>query len=243
MKTLHAALGVLVASLGLISTLAAAPAGVWRGSIAVPGNPLDIKITLKEENSKWSGTIDIPAQGIKAWTLKDVSVKGSEIRFAMPNVPGDPTFDGQLAKDAKSITGDFSQSGGTMKFSLRPSAPGEADPRPDSSQNAKAGLGLEGYWSGKLQMAGTSLRLGMNIKKTPQGRVSGTLDSPDQNTMDIPIEKITLENGQLAVELPALKARFEGKLTKDKIAGEWQQLGNSLPLILTRQDKAPAATK
>ena len=51
---------------------------------------------------------------------------GSRVSFALPAVPGAPTFTGTVSSDATSITGPFSQAGQSFPFELeRPAAPVE----------------------------------------------------------------------------------------------------------------------
>ncbi len=94
------------------------PAGRWEGAINLPGSELKIELTLTH-NGKWSGTIDIPAQGARNLALANVTVAGSAVSFELPGVPGAPTFEGTLAPDGASIAGDFTQGGQTIPFKLQ----------------------------------------------------------------------------------------------------------------------------
>jgi len=97
-------------------------AGDWAGTISVPGLELDIQIALKEGNP-WTGTIAIPAQGLKDFTLSDLKAEGPALSFGMAGIPGDPRFQGRLGMDGR-ITGTFSQHGKNYPFALgRPSVP------------------------------------------------------------------------------------------------------------------------
>ena len=96
---------------------AATPSGHWEGAIQLPGQELQIQIDLAPKGDTWEGTIAIPLQGVKNMPLAAISVKGDSVNFAL-SAPGQPQFAGTLSKDAKSLSGQFSQGGGTVPFSV-----------------------------------------------------------------------------------------------------------------------------
>ncbi len=95
------------------------PAGHWEGAISVPGTELGIIVELKQEASALSGTISIPAQGLKGFVLASVKLEGQRLSFEMPNIPGTPTFTGTISADGNSVEGTMSQAGGSVPFKLR----------------------------------------------------------------------------------------------------------------------------
>ncbi|HET9266014.1 MAG TPA: serine hydrolase [Vicinamibacterales bacterium] len=115
-------LAILLACWAAASVVAAqdaSPAGRWEGSVSVPGSELKIAVTLRQAGgAAWNGTIDIPAQGARNMPLGDVTVDGSRVSFALPAVPGAPTFTGTVSSDASSITGTFTQAGQSFPFKL-----------------------------------------------------------------------------------------------------------------------------
>ena len=122
--TLAISVGILTAGWAGTSVVAAAqpvsPAGTWEGSVSVPGSELKIAVTLRQvSGAAWSGTIDIPAQGARDMPLGNVTVAGSDVSFALPVLPGSPTFKGTLSADGGSITGTFAQAGQTAPFRLQ----------------------------------------------------------------------------------------------------------------------------
>ena len=93
--------------------------GHWEGHIEIPGQPLAVKIDLAVDDGDWRGTIGIPAQGAKDLPLSGIHVaeegEGTRVKFSIRDVPGNPTFDGQLQNGI--ISGTFSQGG--VKFDFR----------------------------------------------------------------------------------------------------------------------------
>lgn len=111
---------VLLALVGLPSLVAAnTPAdfsGHWEGKLNLPGQELKFDIDFEREDGQWVGDISIPAQHTVDHALGDIKIDGSRIRFVLPGIPGDPTFDGTLSGDV--ISGDFSQASQSTTFEM-----------------------------------------------------------------------------------------------------------------------------
>ena len=99
--------------------------GRWNGEITVPGQTLEVSITLTF-NDEWSGTYTIPVQGINDQPLEKIEVNGSDVTFMLGGgVPGRPTFTLALSDNAKKLDGKLSQSG--MEFPAIFSRDGESE--------------------------------------------------------------------------------------------------------------------
>ncbi|UCC40203.1 MAG: hypothetical protein JSV96_01740 [Candidatus Aminicenantes bacterium] len=107
------------------------------------------------------------------------------------------------------------------------------------SHAANSGKSIEGLWKGSLEIQGAKLRIIVKISKEADGTLKATVDSPDQEAMDIPLDNVTFENNTLRFELTSAQAKYEGKLDElgDMIEGEYSQGGSSFPLILKRSDE------
>lgn len=105
----------LIVLVQLVNAQTLDPSGRWDGAIELPGSPLDISVTLRR-NEVWVGTIDIPAQDATGVPLENVQLNGASVRFAIADIPGEPTFEGTLSSDM--LEGTFSQSGEAFPFTL-----------------------------------------------------------------------------------------------------------------------------
>jgi hypothetical protein len=89
----------------LICTASAATqnttAGVWDGTISLPGTELVDSVNLQEKDGAWSGTIDIPMASAKGLPLSNISIDGTSISFSIDGVPGNPTFKGKLSEECQ----------------------------------------------------------------------------------------------------------------------------------------------
>ncbi len=124
--------------------------GDWRGTIDVPGMPLEIGLTF----TGGTGTFAVPAQGASGPAVRDVRVDGDTVTFAVPDVPGGARFAGTL--DGDRITGDYTQGAGpALPFTLErgalvpPARPQE--PRPPHPYAAEDLT----FPSGEVTLAGT----------------------------------------------------------------------------------------
>lgn len=111
--------------------------GEWRGAIETPGRALEIEIEFESaEDGALTGTISIPVQSLNDVELTGVERDGDAIRFAIPGIPGEPTFDGKRV-DADTIEGTFTQGGGEFAFALA------RDNAADEARRALQGLDEE----------------------------------------------------------------------------------------------------
>jgi hypothetical protein len=235
----------------LVSKLPAAqgkpsPAGHWEGAINLPTTSLNVRVDLEQaSNQTWRGTIDIPVQNLRGFKLDPVKVEGSEVRFTMPGIPGDPQFAGQLSEDGKVISGDFTQGGGQFPFIL------ERKPKPAAAAGetpAKGipGKGLVGHWQGSIKPSAViELRLALEITNTAAGSPSGIMVSMDQGNARIPITALTEKAGVVHLEAKSVGGVFDGKLNSDgsEIAGDWKQGGQTTPLVFKRLAKAASVER
>jgi hypothetical protein len=96
---------------------------------------------------------------------------------------------------------------------------------------------LAGEWQGTLANHGFQMRLLMHVAASADGRMTGTLDSLDQNSIGARLGEFTLDGRAVGFTVPSYRvpARFEGVLDEPgtTLAGTWTQR-NALPLTFTR---------
>jgi hypothetical protein len=208
------------------------PSGHWTGTIAAePAIPVEVDLALKGD--VWYGTISIPSQGTKGIPLVDVAVKGNAIRFGIPGAPGDPRFAGTLSPDGKTISGDFTQGGGTVPLTLS----WKSEPKFEVPQKSTPiTKDLEGAWEGPLDVNGKVLRLRVQLANGPDG-ATGKLISLDQGNVEITIATITQDGARLKLLITMISGAFDGELKGDELTGTWTQGPLSLPLVLKRAAK------
>lgn len=97
---------------------------------------------------------------------------------------------------------------------------------------------LIGDWQGKLNTGAISLRLVFHIKADTSGRLSATMDSPDQSAYGLPVGDVTIADKLVKFALPAVNGTLTGTLDEmgKVITGRWEQGGASLPVTLALSD-------
>jgi hypothetical protein len=232
----HLLATVIVLTFGVWSDAVArqstpAPSGHWVGTLEA-GASLGVEVDLARQGADaWRGTFSVPAQGQKGIPLSDVTVKNTSVEFAIKGGMGDPRFKGELSADGKTITGTFSQGGGSFPLTLT----WKGEPQFEAPvKNAAVSKPLLGTWEGTLDVKGTMLRLVLTLANGPDG-ATGKLVSVDQNNFEIPVSKITEEGSRVKLVITMVSGGFEGDLKGDEIAGTWTQGPLSLPLVFKRR--------
>lgn len=225
---------LIVCSAASAAQTAVSPAGRWEGSIAIPTGDLKVIVDLdRDAKGTWIGDIDMPEQAVKDLPLRNVSVSGESVSFGLSAGPGDPTFKGKLSEDGATISGDFFQAGGSVPFSLKRT--GEAkvylpDKIPAIPEK------FTGKWEGKLETPVGSYILVFNLSNK-DGSAIGTVDSPDQGAMGIPMSMISPGENTIKIALKLISTEYNGKLSEDgkTLTGEWSQGPGNYALVLVKK--------
>ncbi|MFZ5517435.1 MAG: alpha/beta hydrolase family protein [Candidatus Zhuqueibacterota bacterium] len=100
---------------------------------------------------------------------------------------------------------------------------------------------ITGVWQGALKIQAMELRLVVHLSADSTGAWAATMDSPDQGAFGIPIDKVKFNGDSLRFDVAVVRGFYEGKFVADSLIfnGHWNQGGMSLPLKLTKVDKAP----
>lgn len=96
-----------------------------------------------------------------------------------------------------------------------------------------------GDWNGAIAAGGSSLHIVVHVTQAADGKLAGTLDSPDQGASGIAMTTISFTAPDFHFEIQSIAGTYDGKLDKDNatIIGTWKQAGNELPLTLKRGAK------
>jgi len=121
--------------------VAASAVQTWQGEIdaGVAKIGFIAVLTPGAAGTPWSGTMDVPMQGVKGATLKDVSVTDTAVKFTFV-FPGAPEAVIDLAvdaDDANKAAGTIAQGGGSYPVTANRLKEGEAPKGPDRPQHPK----------------------------------------------------------------------------------------------------------
>jgi pimeloyl-ACP methyl ester carboxylesterase len=102
-----------------------------------------------------------------------------------------------------------------------------------------------GIWAGTLNLGNRTLRLAFHVEQTDNGQWQARLDSPDQNVLGLPMDRVTVSPDLLSIADDVRGMTFSGRFseTGQQVVGEFRQGGAKLPLTLSRTDKAPVVAR
>jgi uncharacterized protein len=224
-------IGLIVLPHASVAQTPARSSGHWEGAIEIPGQPLAVQVDLSGDGKKWEGTITIPAQNLKGFPLDGVVITGDDVTFLMPRVPGEPRFKGTLSKDGTSLSGDFTQGGGTVPFALKRTGDAKIEP---ALKSTPLTADLQGDWEATLDVNGKLLRLILRLSTQPDGTGGGTLVSVDQGGVEIPVQAVIQTGEHLKVLVPPIAGTYEGDLKDGQLIGTWTQGPGTWPLTFKR---------
>jgi len=226
---------LLVPAAFLLAQTAVDPSGHWEGTIqAQPDMAVKVEIDLtRNTKGELAGTFGQPAQGVKGLPLSTVAVENGAVRFVVKGGPDAATFGGTLSADGKSLSGNVSQAGYSIPFTLTRTGDARIAAVPKS---AAIGKELEGTWNGTLDVNGAQMRLIVKMANQPDGTASGTIVSPDGSGVEIPIA-MTQKGSDLTIDVTSISASYVGVLNAagTELSGTWTQQSSTLPLTLRKQ--------
>lgn len=100
--------------------------------------------------------------------------------------------------------------------------------------------GIDGNWTGTLEVSGIKLRLTFKISKTADG-YRAKFDSTDQGMTDLDIDTVTREGDLVRFEAKKFAFAYEGKLNPkgDELTGTLRQGAATFALLLKRVTDVP----
>lgn len=207
--------------------------GDWSGLVSAMGIEVTVVLRLTTApDGSLRAVLDVPAQGVKDWEAKNVTLDNGHFSVEIPAAATKITG----ALKGSQIVGHWNQLGNSVPLTMKKGpyvAPVVYLDLPASAREQ-----LKGRWSGTLGPMTVILR----FETDKQGRTRGFFDSPNQNLPDIPITSATSDGTTLTFGIAGFGAKYTGKLAGDKLTGEWIQTGmpNAVPLEFKRDPPAGA---
>ncbi|MHC4060612.1 MAG: alpha/beta hydrolase family protein [Planctomycetota bacterium] len=169
-----------------------------------------------------------------------------KINESILRVKPDPAFCVMLGDFVVEFVADDSELARKAVYELgfkdRPlDAPERQFPGRELSEGPPEAKGAEGLWLGTLKSFGVEVEIVFEISKKTDTGLAATMNIPVQRAENMPVDKVTLENGSLRLEMKSMMAVFEGTMRADSptIDGQWKQGGQTVPLTLKRVDEVP----
>ena len=204
--------------------------GSWNGKLTIPGGSLTIVFRFERtEKGEFVGFLDSPDQGGFGIPVTDMEMSEGTLTLKISNIRGE--YKGKLSDNE--IVGEFSQLGNPLPLNLKR---GEYVAQMHKLNLPKETMDqLLGEWNGPITIpTGASLTAVFRFEMTTNGEFVGFHDSPDQGAKGIPITEASLSDGKLILKITSISGEFKGKLSGDKLIGDWSQGIMSSPLTLNK---------
>lgn len=210
----------------------------WEGTVQIPGRELRVVIDLAQSSDgQWTGSAIVPGFGIKGAPLTDITVKESDVSFAIKGALGDAKFKGRLAAN-NTLTGDYQQGGNTAPFTLQKAGEPQVDAPRHSTAIRKE---LEGTWQGEMDFFGT-VKVRLEMANQPGGNATAKFTLTRTRENPLPLNLVTDEGGILTLQATDMGITYEGKFHKEanEINGTFQQGPIEVSLVLRPTPKNEA---
>ena len=204
---LSVVLTIAVAAGAAAQTPSPAGSGHWEGSISVQGKELAVVIDLASKDGKWEGTSALPDMNAKGLVLSPITIEGQAVTLVIKGGPGNPTFKGTLSKDAKTMTGDFTQGPVAGTFTLAWKGEPKIEAVPEERCDRQGVRGLLG------RHAGSEWHHASAQPQAPErgrGRDRDP-DSLDQGNAEIPLGSIVAKGAHLDFTVPGVGGSVRGR--------------------------------
>lgn len=209
--------------------------GRWEGSVKIPERELKLVVDLAQQSGDtWTGSIIIPGLGVKGMALTDISVRNTEVSFALksPARRGlDATFKGNLDANG-AMTGNFVEAGNTAPFILKKTGEPQVEAAPRSTSLAGE---FEGEWKGEFELFGYPRHVTLKLANASAG-ATAELVIVGKKTTNVPVDLVEQEGEMVSIDSHQAGMGYEGRLNKGthEIKGTFAAGGIELPLILRR---------
>ncbi len=237
---------LVISGMSLLSTEAAASkentafdaraCGSFEGVIQIPGQPLRLRILVKEVRGSHAITIVSPDQSPAEIPASEFSLKNGRLELKVAALG--LSYKGKFDAKFDSLDGTFQQ--GAFHTNLKLERMRAHCKNPDGAAviaKTPETEKLASTYEGVLNFPGQKLRFRLLFKPCEKGYAVYSA-SPDQGGGEMAVAECSLENSALEFSMPALNVSFKGSLKKDfsEIGGSFRQGAHKLPLTLKKQD-------
>ena len=222
---------LIVSTCALASTFVVAGIeGTWQGNlVTAPGSELTVQFVIETKaDGTYAALLNSPDSG----AIKNVPASKVEFADNILNIEVDDlegSFTGKL--EDGTLKGNWKQLGESFPFELTPFK--------EKQLSAELIGKVAGRWTGSLSIpGGNSLAIVMKFDSGDAGKLTGTMESPDQSPRKFPMESLLVNDTDVSFNVDTIRGRYEGSFADGKIVGIWSQ-GQDFELVLTRAEFDP----
>jgi len=214
------------------------PEGRWEGPVRIPGRDLELVVDLAQDGAGvWTGSIIVPGLGIKGEPLTKLAVTGKDVVFEVGSTLGSATYGAAAFKahliSADGMAGEMKQGGNVAKFALRRVGQAQVESAPRSTPVARE---VEDQWTGDFELGGYPRHVTITLENHANTAATAKFVVVGKQTTDLPVDLVIEDGSFLRIESQANRIAFEGRFVKEQseIRGVFEMGPYELPLVLHR---------
>jgi hypothetical protein len=212
--------------------------GNWLGNSVSGKVKMRLVLKILKTNDTYRAVIDSVDQGVMGIPVAKLSASPHSLHAELPAL--DAEYEATLNADGTALTGTWKQMNQSIPLTFQRAT--EATPvveaLPPDDYAPRAGSDLQGAWQGVVAVGNVQLHLNLRIAEPASGTFHAQLDSVDQGVRNMNVDSLTYHKPAVQFALNSIGAEFEGSLNDqlDQLAGNWSQMGNSLPVTFKHLD-------
>jgi hypothetical protein len=221
-----------------VAWAAAPPEGRWEGMIRIPGKELQLYVDLVQDKAGvWTGSIIIPGLGIKGTPLSGIVVTGTDVAFDIDTSLSDPAYGPAGFKahldSAAGMAGEMHQGGNVADFSVAKVGPAQVEL---PARSTAVAADLADQWTGDVELGGYPRHITITFENHANAAATAKFVIVGKQTNDLPVNLVIQDGDLLRVESRATQIAFEGRFLKEsgEIRGMVELGSTELPLVLRR---------
>ena len=112
--------------------------------------------------------------------------------------------------------------------------------KPVTPAPAAQPVAIVGDWEGAIETPAGDMPVTLHVTRSKDGKFGGSIDSPDQGAMGLPLTALTLKGADLFFEIKSVGGTYTGKLAANNavITGTWKGVMGAMPLKFKRPAKS-----
>jgi RNA polymerase sigma factor (sigma-70 family) len=201
--------------------------GKWAGGGDFMGYSfrMTLRVTQRPDGT-FRAEVDTPDNGLSHIPIPLASADKSQVNLEAWGAG----FRGQINSNATQIDGIVTLGIGSFPTVF---TRWQQQAEPDFSTTGKNIL--PGNWNGDLKEKGLILPVTLNIARDPKGKLSATLDSPEQGLIGMRATVVQYRGSDIGIAWVWMGYVFQGRASGNKLTGVWEDNGTKIQLVLQRK--------
>jgi hypothetical protein len=207
--------------------------GHWESASPLKIGVLGLSVDLaKGDSGEWVGSLSDPVRKVYGIRVKGIAIQADKIKFLSPDLPGTPTYDLMIRKDA--LQGTVSVQGNALPLMMKRAGKADVKITPASPAVSKE---LEGDWEGALPGGGQTVTF--HLKNRQDQTVDATMSGPGLPGKAQAFARVIQTGAEVELTLFIFGGSYRGTINGDgtEMTGAWTQNPGAPPFPLNMRKR------